>query len=184
MTIFLRNFRLQKRNVRKIRVPFFFVCRKILVFPRLHADRAKSAVLGTRISRRQEALAKRRERKKKAQKLHRGRSRLHGYFGFVNGENAGRRTRSFSSLSFDPRRRAKPHKGNIADRVSTASSPRPSSPPRFPLSLSLTLSLYHQLPFFTRFPPCSSRLFPPPPCFLRHVNLFGRYVQIDARSSR
>jgi len=60
---------------------------KIHVFAR-HADRAKSGVLRTRISRRQEALVKKKDRREKAQKLRHGRSRLHGYFGFVNGERS------------------------------------------------------------------------------------------------
>lgn len=58
--------------------------------------------------------------------------------------------RFFSLARVDPRRRAKPHKGNIADRASTASSPS-QVPPRRPGFLALP-SL-----FFTRPPPCSSR---------------------------
>lgn len=125
-----------------------------------HADRAKSSVLGTRISRRQEALAKKKDGREKAQKLRHGRSRLHGYFGFVNGERSFSLHKTFSPLLFllrffsltrvDPRRRAKPHKGNIADRASTASSP-PQVPPR--LSGFLTPASF----FFTHPPPCSSR---------------------------
>lgn len=58
---------------------------KILVFVR-HADgRAKSTVLGTRISRRQEVKCWQKIWQKGAE-LHHSRSRLHGYFGFVNGE--------------------------------------------------------------------------------------------------
>lgn len=81
------------------------------------------------------------DRREKARKLHRGQSRLHGYFGFVNGEcSSSLERRHLSSLSYLPffflsffflsrnrvsihnERRAKPHKGNIADRASTASS--------------------------------------------------------------
>lgn len=71
-----------------------------------------------------------------------------------------------SSLSLDPRRRAKPHKGNITDRASTASSPHL---PGFLTPASL---------FFTRPPPC----FSPPAILLsaQRANLLDRYVQIDS----
>lgn len=107
---------------------------------------------------------KKKDGREKAQKLRHGRSRLHGYFGFVNGERSfSLKTsspplflpRSFSLARVDPRRRAKPHKGNIADRASTASS----SPEVFPVFSVSSL----QPPFlFTRLSSCSSHHpFPP-----------------------
>lgn len=97
--------------------------------------------------------------REKGQKLHHDRSRLHGYFGFVNGERSfSLKTfspplflpQSFSLARVDPRRQAKPHKGNIADRVSTASSPPPkySPSPRFPHS-SLPLFYLSSSVFFS-----------------------------------
>lgn len=146
---------------------------KTFVFAR-HADRAKSAVLGTRISRRQEALAKRRERKKKVQKtapwpvsitrllwLRQWRERWKTWVSF---------SRLFLSLAVAVRReQEKPHKENIADRVSTASSPCPSLSPRLPLSPAslffFWLVLLHVSP--VSLPPAT-------PCSLRNANLLDR----------
>jgi len=123
-----------------------------------HADRAKSSVLRTRILQRQETLAK---KKKTGEKRPRN-CAMDGLDYTVtlasSMKNALSRCNTFSLPSFlprffsltrvDPRRRAKPHKGNIADRASTASSPPQVSPsPRLPPASF----------FFTHPPPCSSR---------------------------
>jgi len=116
-------------------------------------------VPGTRVRRSAAGKEKRANGREKAQKLRRGQSRLHGYFGFVNGERSSLLEDAVFSLSlslprplsFDPRRRAKPHKENIADRASAASSPRPSSP-RLPPGLPLFYSniMFPVLPAYPR----------------------------------
>lgn len=82
--------------------------------------------------------------------------------------------RSFSLARVDPRRQAKPHKGNIADRASTASSSPdvPSSSSRFPHSGPTLFYL-----FFSVF--LSSSVSSSLRSSSRRANLLGRYVQID-----
>lgn len=144
-------------------------------------DRAKSAVLGMRISRRQEALGK--KTGEKAQKcviacldytVTLASSMARRYLSFRNAVSS--LVLSFFLSLADPRRRTKPHKGNSANRPSTASLPHPSSP-RLPLCSS-SLSLFFKS-YFVFLPSFSSSVVI---AVSQPRNLLSRYIKIRSTS--